>query len=296
MFRQTLASLLIIRAGRVLASFRPVAEHTTPSLALLIDGENIAADLAVHLLAAAGNVGGVTIRRVYGNWRHPALSSWQTMAGHYGLQTVHTTHPVSGKNAADIAITVDAMDLFAQGIRHFCLATSDADYIPLVRRLRAGGCFVLGIGRPETADSLKSAYTVFLTTDRLLPPSVRTAQAHLAVERKEEQASPLPELLPEKLNGAGLAMTGEVSVQEAEMEQQAMSLLAQAYELAAAKGKNEWVSTVQLGTVLQQLEPGFTPKAYGSAKLKGLIQKYPQQFQTRPLKGGQIQLRMQTKA
>jgi len=292
---RTLASLLIVRARRVLTSFRPVVEHTTPSLALLIDGENIAAELAVHLLAAAGNVGGVTIRRVYGNWRHPTLSSWQMMAGHYGLQTIHTAHPVSGKNAADIALTVDAMDLFAQGIRYFCLATSDADYIPLVRRLRAGGCFVLGIGRPETPDPLRSAYTVFLATDRLPPPTARGSQAHLAGEHKEEQMSPLPALSPGIPNGSEPVKTEGMLALETGTEQQAMLLLARAYELAAAKGKNEWVSTVQLGTVLQQLEPGFTPKTYGSAKLKSLIQKYPQQFQTQPLKGGQIQLRMQAR-
>jgi hypothetical protein len=218
------------------------------------------------------------------------------MAGHYGLQTIHTAHPVSGKNAADIAITVDAMDLFAQGIRHFCLATSDADYIPLVRRLRAGGCFVLGIGRPETPDPLKSAYTVFLATDRLPPPASRGTQAHVVVAHKEEQMSPLPAISPGMPNGSEPVKAGGMSTQEAGTEQQALLLLARAYELAAAKGKNEWVSTVQLGTVLQQLEPGFTPKTYGSAKLKGLIQKYPQHFQSRPLKGGQIQLRMLAKA
>lgn len=281
-FRRTLVSLLIVRARHVLASLHSGVERTTPSLALLIDGENIAAELAVHVLAAAGNVGGVTIRRVYGNWRHPALSSWQAMAGHYGLQTVHTSHPVAGKNAADIAITVDAMDLFAQGVRYFCLATCDADYVPLVRRLRAGGCFVLGIGRPETPDTLKSAYTVFLATDRLYPPSTR--------------ASARPRPAPEASNGAEPEQEQELAEQETDREQQAMLLLARAYEQAAAKGKSEWVSTVQLGTVLQQLEPGFTPRVYGSAKLKGLIQKYPQQFQTRPLKGGQIQVRMPPKA
>lgn len=281
-FRRTLASLLIVRARYVLASLHPGVERTTPFLALLIDGENIAAELAVHVLAAAGNVGGVTIRRVYGNWRHPALSSWQAMASHYGLQTIHTSHPVAGKNAADIAITVDAMDLFAQGVRHFCLATSDADYVPLVRRLRAGGCFVLGIGRPETPDALKSAYTVFLATDRLFPPSTR--------------ASVRPGPVVGASNGTETEQTTELAVQETDMEQQAMLLLARAYEQAVAKEKSEWISTARLGMVLLQLEPGFTPRAYGSARLKGLIQKYPRQFQTRPLQGGQIQVRMLTKA
>lgn len=293
---RSLAAQMIGRARRALSSLHLETEQGISPVALLIDGENISADLAVHLLAAAGNIGGVTIRRVYGNWRHPALASWQVMASHYGFETIHSAHPVSGKNATDIALTVDAMDLLHQGMHHFCLASSDTDYIPLIRRLRSSGCLVLGIGKPETSEALKTAYTVFLATDHLLPLSARPALTQLAAERKEEQMSIPPALPPATHNGHVPAKTLVLPVKETETETQAILLLIRAYEQAVAKGKNEWVSTVQLGTVLQQLEPGFTPKSYGSPKLRGLIQKYPQFFETQPLKGGQIQLRMRAKS
>lgn len=288
---RSLASLFLVRAKQAISSFRPSSDATIAPLALLIDGENISADLAVHILAAAGNFGGVTIRRVYGNWRHPTLSSWQIVANHYGFQTIQSSHPVAGKNATDIALTVDAMDLLYQGIRHFCLASSDTDYIPLIRRLRANNSFVLGVGRAESHDTLKTASTVFLPIDQLLPPAPRLATP--APPRQEQITDVLVPLLPLAQNG------GEppqkiviVSDLETEKEKHLVALLTDAYEQAAAKGKSEWVSTVQLGTMLQQLEPGFAPKSYGGAKLKGLIQKYPHLFQTQPLKGGQITLRM----
>src|SRR5260370_37954711 len=109
MAKHSLASLLLLRAKQALFPFHPTTHHSLPPLVVLIDGENISAEFAVHILAAAGNFGGITHRRVYGNWGHTSLASWQVTANHYGFQTVHHAHPVSGKNAADIALTVDAM-------------------------------------------------------------------------------------------------------------------------------------------------------------------------------------------
>lgn len=294
--RRSLAALLVVRAKQALSSFSLASEAALAPLALLIDGENISAELAVHILAAAGSVGGVTIRRVYGNWRHPTLSAWQMMAHHYGFQTIHSAHPVAGKNATDIALTVDAMDLLHQGIRHFCLASSDTDYIPLMRRLRADGSFVLGIGRPETHEALKAASTVFLTTDQLLPPPARAVSP--VTPRKEECLDTSPPLLavtPIPQGNSQAPTTITTPDPEAEKEKHLIALLTDAYGQAATRAKSEWVSTVLLGTMLQQLEPGFAPKSYGAARLKVLIQKYPQLFQTQPLKGGQIALRMKAK-
>src|SRR5689334_2443789 len=73
-------------------------------IALLIDGDNIAADCAVHILAEAGKFGGVVIRRVYGNWAVPAMAPWRVIASHYGMMPVHHAHPVARKNAGDIAL------------------------------------------------------------------------------------------------------------------------------------------------------------------------------------------------
>ena len=65
-----------LRLARRLRNIRPRPdqnENHVAAVALLIDGENISADFAVHLLAHAGKFGGVSFCRVYGNWAASAM-------------------------------------------------------------------------------------------------------------------------------------------------------------------------------------------------------------------------------
>src|SRR5258708_7320785 len=140
-------------------------------VALLIDGENSTSALIASLLAEAEKLGEVIIRRVYGNWSLSSMHGWQESARHYGLEQRHHGQTASGKNATDIALTVDAMDILHSGtVDHFCLATSDSDYTPLVARLRSAGCTVIGIGKPTTPIALQTACTAFIALDQLAQP------------------------------------------------------------------------------------------------------------------------------
>ena len=86
------------------------------------------------------------------------MHAWQEIAPRYGLEQRHHGQTAPGKNATDIALVVDAMDILYSGaIEHFCLVTSDSDYTPLVLRLRSAGCQVLGIGKPTTPLALQTA-------------------------------------------------------------------------------------------------------------------------------------------
>jgi hypothetical protein len=59
------------------------------------------------------------------------MHAWQEIAPHYGLEQRHHGQTTPGKNATDIALVVDAMDILYSGaIEHFCLVTSDSDYTP----------------------------------------------------------------------------------------------------------------------------------------------------------------------
>src|SRR5579859_1131348 len=139
-------------------------EHSHSQVALLIDADNSAHTLIPSLLAEAGKFGEVSLRRVYGNWHLSSLHVWQEIASHYRLEQRHQRQTAPGKNATDIALVVDAMDILYSGtIDHFCLVTSDSDYTPLVLRLRSAGCEVLGIGKPTTPLALKTSCTVFIS-------------------------------------------------------------------------------------------------------------------------------------
>lgn len=263
----------------------PPAFQAEP-IALLIDGENVSSDFAVYMLAAAGKFGGVTVRRVYGNWAQPSMRSWQAIASHYNMLTIHYQPPVAGKNATDIKLVVDAMELWHEGMRRFCLVSSDSDYTPLVQRLCESGCFVLGIGKAEASPMLKQACTVFLTLEHLLPPSTQPKVVNLAI------TAPSPP--PQKTVEAVLTpqKAAEPLPQEATEEAPLQKLLVRAYRQVVAEEGKDLVPLAKLGITLRTLDPAFKVKDHGASTLKALIQKHLHVFEMQNLVGGHSAIRM----
>ncbi len=137
------------------------------SIALLIDGENTSPEMIMPILTEAGKFGMITIRRVYG--KASALQSWQNVLTQYALRPIYQTPTSSTKNATDIALVIDAMDLLHTAqVDGFCLVASDSDYTPLVTRLREAGCLVVGMGKPNAPIALVRACTFFVITE---PPA-----------------------------------------------------------------------------------------------------------------------------
>ena len=254
------------------------------AIALLIDGENVSSELAVCMLAAAGRFGGVTIRRVYGNWAHSSMKPWQNIATHYNMLPVHYQPPISGKNATDIKLVVDAMELWHEGMRRFCLVSSDSDYTPLVQQLCESGCFVLGIGKAETPSMLKQACTVFLPLEHLLPPS---AQPKVVVNQSFQVTPPSQQIIeavptPQKIK----------EPQEVNGETPLQKLLVQAYRQVAAEEGKDLVPLARLGIALRKLDPAFKMKDHGASTLKALVQKHLHVFEMQNLAGGHSAIRI----
>src|SRR5579875_679408 len=137
-------------------------------MALLLDGKNIAASDAVYVLAEARKWGVVKLSRVYGDWSSAQMQPWQEVVTHYGMRAVHQHG--ARKNAADIALAIEAVELFHQGIRSFCLVSGDSDYRPLVLWLVEHGCQVVVIGHPDTPRALQRACSIFVSTNQIRPP------------------------------------------------------------------------------------------------------------------------------
>lgn len=256
--------------------------HPSPvaPVALLIDGENMSPDLATHMFVEAGKFGGVTIRRVYGNWGSPSMQPWKHVTTHYALQQVHSAQAATGKNAADIALVIDAMDLlYREHIERFCLVTSDSDYTALVRRLCAAGCLVVGIGRPTTPLALMRACTVFVSTDQLVPPS--------SSSKPPMTLSAVSEKTPSSPKASTTQVKGNVEL---------TTLLTTAYREAAKGKETEWVLISRLGLGLKKLRPAFTTKSYGYKDLSSLINAHTDLFDTRKQnsKGGHLEVKLRT--
>ncbi len=264
-------------------------------LALLVDGENISADLIGPILIEAGKFGGVTTKRVYGNWTQPTMQRWKELSQHYGLQQIHHSEVTSShKNAADIALVVDAMDMFYRDhIDHFCIVTSDSDYTPLVQRLRSAGCIVLGIGRFGTSPALTKACTVFLTTEQIMPPShhqpkVTHSPLHI------DSLTQIPPVTTTLYNAPAPAALEAVAapVVMTKPNPELIALLTQAYKKSSEGKESEWVLISRLGLVLRQLDPHFDANDYGQKDLSSLVRMCEGVFELRKRSTGHPEMRI----
>lgn len=120
-----------------------------------------------RIFQAAGQIGRVVLRRAYADWAEAAAKQRQLLG--LGVELVHVNSK-RGKNAADIRIVIDALELFytdKNSFTHLVLVSGDGDFTELVHRLRAHGKTVTGIGISGTsAEYLVNACDKFIFYDK----------------------------------------------------------------------------------------------------------------------------------
>jgi uncharacterized LabA/DUF88 family protein len=152
--------------------------RTSPAeanIALLIDADNAPASKIAAILTELATYGVATVRRAYGNWTSSNLHGWQACLHDYAIRPIQQFDYTKGKNAADTALIIDAMDLlYTQPLDAFALVSSDCDFTPLVMRLLTNGLKVYGFGEQKTPRPFVSACSRFLfleTIDQATTPA-----------------------------------------------------------------------------------------------------------------------------
>ena len=144
-------------------------EAPLKNIALLIDADNASHVGIDPVLTVLAELGQVNIRRAYGNWAKPALAKWNQITHRYGLQPMQQFDLTKGKNATDMAMTIDAVDLLYRGkVDGFGIMSSDSDFTPLVTRLRQDGLLVYGFGSAKAPEAFKTACTRYIDVDQLI--------------------------------------------------------------------------------------------------------------------------------
>lgn len=132
-------------------------------IALFIDADNAPASKFDDVLSEVAKYGVVTIRKAYGNWKSPNLKPWEDLLNEYAIQPVQQYDLTKGKNASDIALVIDAMDvMYTKNIDVMCFVSSDCDFTPMVTRALAEGKVVLGFGERKTPMPFVNACSKFL--------------------------------------------------------------------------------------------------------------------------------------
>lgn len=132
-------------------------------IALFIDADNAPASKFEDVLSEVAKYGVVTIRKAYGNWKSPTLGKWEELLHEHAIQPIQQYDLTKGKNASDIALVIDAMDvMYTKDIDVMCFISSDCDFTPMVTRALAEGKVVLGFGERKTPSPFVNACSKFL--------------------------------------------------------------------------------------------------------------------------------------
>lgn len=225
-------------------------DQTLKNIALLIDADNVNPDGIDPVLTVLAALGQVNIRRAYGNWAKSALSKWGKLTHQFGLQPVQQFDLTKGKNATDMAMTIDAIDLLYRGkVDGFGIMSSDSDFTPLATRLRQDGLTVYGFGDAKTPEAFRTACTRFIEVDKLISTSV-----------SDEEAS---EQSTKQLEKPGI-------------DDAVINLLADAWK-AAKRDADGFASLGEVGNIASN-RSSFDARNYGFRRLSDLVQACGDKF------------------
>jgi uncharacterized protein (TIGR00288 family) len=224
------------------------------NVALLIDADNASARDLDPVLTVLAELGTVNVRRVYGNWSKPALKGWRDMTVKHGIEPQQQFDLTKGKNATDMKMTIDAMDLLYRGrVQAFGIMSSDSDFMPLAMRIRQDGLPIYGFGSDKTPEAFRQACTRFIDVGKL---------AHALPDPVEQPASPVP---------------------APDVDPELLKLLIDAYN-AAKRDERGFVSISALGQRAGN-RSSFDVRNYGFKRLADLVATIPN-FQTEKRAGG----------
>jgi uncharacterized LabA/DUF88 family protein len=236
-------------------------------LAVLIDADNASAKIVDGLFEEIAKIGEASVRRIYGDFSGTRLKSWADILSLHAIMPHQNFAYTSGKNASDIALVIDAMDLLHSGrFDGFCLVSSDSDFTRLAARIREQGVDVYGFGEQKTPESFRQACRRFIYTENLLPEA------------------PAPDE-PERPD-ARRAFTPRSTSIAVRLIRTAIS------QLDDGEG---WASLGRVGQRLGELAPDFDPRTFGHAKLSTLVEKSGA-FELRQVEGRHMQIRAKPEA
>ena len=156
-------------------------EPEAKSLAVLIDADNVSASLVGAIFKIACEIGNPIVRRAYGMVEcFSNVDGWQRAQREYGIVSKPQVSNIKGKNVADIALVIDAMELMYKGTcSGICIVSSDSDFTALAAKVREGGLAVYGMGGEKTPESFRAACTKFyaLTMRKAVPNKAKSPAA-----------------------------------------------------------------------------------------------------------------------
>jgi hypothetical protein len=234
-------------------------QQRLPRFAVLIDADNTSPQIAAGLFEEVAKFGEASVRRIYGDFSGAQLKSWADILQKYAIDPYQQFAYTKGKNASDIALVIDAMDLLHSGrFDGFCLVSSDSDFTRLASRLREQGADVYGFGAQKTPESFRQACRRFIYTENLL---LAATPSGASTTSKPNSLQPPSAAIP---------------------------ILEKA--ISQIESEDGWVMLGPVGQHISNLFSDFDVRSYGHSKLSDLARKTAA-FDVEKIEGGHMRIR-----
>ncbi len=224
---------------------------TEDHIALFIDCDNISHRSIEGIINELSKYGVVNIRQAYGNWTKDNLKNWEDKLLEYAIKPIQQFDYSKNKNATDILMTIDAIDLLhTKDIDAFAFATSDSDFTPVVMRVQTEGIRVYGFGEKKTPKPFMAACSQFIFTEKLM---VNSTHSNESAESADLIQAPV-----RKSGSEMRADTWLVNVLRTAVEQ--------------TMDEDGWANLASIGQYINN-STSFSPINFGYKKLSNLIKE-----------------------
>lgn len=225
-------------------------------IAVLIDADNAQLKKLKAILDEISKYGRIIVKKAYGDCKNPSLKNWEDELKRLAIKPEQQFAYTKGKNATDIALVIDAMDLlYTNNYDAFVIVCSDADYTPLAIRLRETGAYIFGIGEDKTPDAFRNSCDNFILTRTLTDSN-------------------------DKIESIGNETQYDIS--------EIIKLLNIASETSQYQDDDGWVNAATAGNYIKRVRPDFELRAFGFLKLSDLISEYPKLYETKKDTTGKV--------
>lgn len=261
-------------------------------IAVVIDADNTQISKLEDVFHEISTRGRIVVKRAYGNWHKPTLKNWGEIIKRLAIKAEQQFDYVSGKNATDMALVIDTIELLYTNLYDaFVIVSSDSDYTPLAIKLREAGVYVMGVGEQKTPVAFRNACDEFLFLENC-SSSVEGNDAHDVVSssqkekaevsispnnEKEESTKQLKEDV-QKTDSTPIASSApaEENSEKKNDLNEIHALLEKAYD--TFQDEDGWVNVAKVGLFLRRAKPDFDSRTYGFQKLSLFLKNFPEKY------------------
>ena len=242
-------------------------------IVMLIDADNTQLGKLEDVIGEISTHGRIVVKRAYGNWKKDILKNWERELKRLAIKAEQQFDYVLGKNATDMALVIDTINLLHTGIYDaFVIVASDSDYTPLAINLHESGVYVIGVGEKKTPEAFRNSCDEFIFLENI---GDRNSIKSKSVENKQPAS------------GRGAA-SDEVTLSD-DSDEGDFDIEKIHYLLKIASDKYQdddaYVNVSSAGQFIKRVRPDFDVRNFGFTKLPELIEKFKDRYEIKKYKG-----------